>query len=45
MFSTRHDDSARVSSILTVQAAALEADNNDILGLGQIDTQSLALVR
>jgi hypothetical protein len=30
---------------LATQAAALEADNTDILGLGHIDTQSLALVR
>lgn len=41
-----HGDCTRYSAVLlTVQAAALEADNNDILGLGQIDTQSLALVR
>ncbi|KAK9814628.1 hypothetical protein WJX72_008970 [[Myrmecia] bisecta] len=38
-------ENAEVASRLAMQAAALEADNQDPLGLGRIDTRNLLLVR
>ena len=38
-------ENSEVASRLAMQAAALEADNLDPLGLGRIDTRQLTLVR
>ncbi len=38
-------DNSELANRLAMQAAALEADNMDPLGLGRIDTQVLGLVR
>lgn len=38
-------ENLEVGARLAMQAAAMEADNNDPLGLGRIDTRQLALVR
>ena len=37
-------ENLEVGARLAMQAAAMEADNNDPLGLGRIDTRQLALV-
>ena len=37
-------DNSELANRLAMQAAALEADNMDPLGLGRIDTQVLGLV-
>lgn len=37
-------DNKEVGSRLVMQAAALEADNADLLGLGRIDSRHLHLV-
>ncbi len=38
-------ENLEVGARLAMQAAAMEADNQDPLGLGRIDTRQLALVR
>lgn len=40
-----NSDNSELANRLAMQAAALEADNMDPLGLGRIDTQGLSLVR
>lgn len=40
-----NSDNSELANRLAMQAAALEADNLDPLGLGRIDSQGMSLVR